>query len=288
MKTRKGLGKGLAALISEAEAPEEIGAHVSEIDVMLIDPNPYQPRQIFDDDSLEELKQSILSQGLLQPVLVRPHGDHFQLIVGERRWRAAKAAGLEQIPALVREVTRDEDMLELALLENVQRQDLNPIELAQALLKFQTSYALTQEVVAEKLGVSRAHVANTLRLLKLAPPIQEALSAGKITTGHARALLSVEDPAIRDDLFQRFLVEGRPSVREAEDLTRRTKPKMKTKAPVSESDHRQSLELAKIEDRLRRLLLTRVRIKTRSHGGIVEILFYTHEDLQRLLDLLEK
>lgn len=286
MKTRKGLGKGLAALISEAESPAETGAAVGEIALDRIDPNPFQPRQIFDDESIEELKQSIQAQGLLQPVVLRRHGERFQLIVGERRWRAAKAAGLSTIPSLIRDSATDEEMLELALLENVQRRDLNPIEIAQAILRLQESCKLTQEAVAEKLGVSRAHVANLIRLLKLPDRIRTALADGRITMGHARALLSVSDEKHQTELFERFLADGRPTVREAEDLTQRAAGKSKRKPVVA--DHRQELELHKMEERLRRALATRVRIKPRGRGGVLEIQFFSAEDLERILELLEK
>ncbi len=240
--------------------------------------------------AIEELKQSILTQGLLQPVLLRKQGERYQLIVGERRWRASRAAGLAAIPALVRDEASDEDMLELAILENVQREDLNPIEVAQAIVRLQTSCRLTQEVVAEKLGVSRAHIANTLRLLKLPGRIQAALSAGQITTGHARALLSVADEKQQAKLFERFLADGRPSVREAEDLTREASGKAKKTRHVTVSgiDHRQQLELNKIEEHLRRSLSTRVRIKPKGKGGTLEIQFYTADDLERLINLLER
>jgi ParB family chromosome partitioning protein len=286
MKTRKGLGKGLAALISEADTPAPSGAAPGDVALDLIDPNPFQPRQVFDDESLEDLTRSIQVQGLLQPVLLRRNGERFQLIVGERRWRAARAAGLSAIPAQVRDSATDEEMLELALLENVQRKDLNPIETAQAILRLQESCHLTQEIVAEKLGVSRAHVANLIRLLRLPERIKTALADGRITMGHARALLSVSDEKQQSELFERFLADGRPTVREAEDLARRAAGK--TRKKPAPADHRQELELRKLEERLRRVLSTRVRIKARGRGGVLEIQFFSAEDLQRILDLLEK
>lgn len=286
MKGRKGLGKGLAALITDADIPVEMTASVTDIPVDLVDPNPFQPRQVFDAEAIAELTQSIRVQGLLQPVLVRRHGDRYQLIIGERRWRAARAAGLTAIPSLVRESASDDEMLELAILENVQRQDLNPIELAQALLKLQTNCALTQESIAEKLGVSRAHVANTLRLLKLPDFIKTALAEGKITSGHARALLAVSDSREQKNLFERFLTDGRPTVREAEELTRRPRKAAET-AELSPADRRQQLELAKIEERLRRILSTRVAIKPRGRGGVLQIKFYSAEDLERILEFFD-
>jgi len=283
MTTRKGLGKGLAALISEADVPRETGASVNQIALDKIDPNPFQPRQVFDEESIEELKQSIQAQGLLQPVLLRQAGERYQLIVGERRWRAARAAGLQQIPALVRESATDEEMLELALLENVQRKDLNLIELAQAIQALQTTCSLTQDQVAQKLGVSRTQVTNILRLLKLPTEIQSALSEGMLTMGHARALLSVSDPRRRSKLFQSFLAEARPTVREAEALTRQ---KVVAQTTPSAREKQQLAEIKRIEERLRRALATRIRIKPRGHGGVLEIQFFTPEDLERILEIL--
>jgi len=289
MKMKKGLGKGLAALITEAEVPEDAGMTVVDVAVELVDPNPFQPRQVFDDEAIEDLKRSILAKGVLQPVLVRKSGDRFQLIVGERRWRASRAAGLEHIPAMVRDTATDEDMLELAVLENLQREDLNPIEVAQAILKLQTTCSLTQEAVADKLGVSRAHVANTVRLLKLPDRIKGALCDGRITAGHARVLLGIGDEREQTEMFERFLADGRPTVRQAEDLKRisagKTKP---SKSASAATDHRQELEIRKLEEHLRRSLSTRVKIKARGHGGIIEIQFYTNDDLNRLLEYFER
>ena len=288
MKTRKGLGKGLAALISEADVSEDVGVSVVDVGVDLVDPNPFQPRQVFDDDAIEELKQSILAKGILQPVLVRRNGERFQLIVGERRWRASRAAGLEHIPALVRDSASDEDMLELAVLENLQREDLNPIEVAHAILKLQQTCELTQEAVADKLGVSRAHVANTVRLLKLPERVQAAICEGKITPGHARALLGILDPKEQTELFEFFMSDSRPTVRQAEDLKRISAGRSKRmNGELSAQDRRQELEIKKLEERLRRALSTRVKIKPRGRGGSIEIQFYTSDDLNRLLEFFE-
>ncbi|HEY3295904.1 MAG TPA: ParB/RepB/Spo0J family partition protein [bacterium] len=288
MKMKKGLGKGLAALISEADVPDENGTVVTDVAVKLVDPNPFQPRQVFDDEAIEDLKRSILAKGVLQPVLVRKYGERFQLIVGERRWRASCAAGLEHIPALVRESASDEDMLELAVLENLQREDLNPIEVAHAILKLQTTCSLTQEAVADKLGVSRAHVANTVRLLKLPETMQAAVCDGKITAGHARALLGILDPREQIELFQRYISDSRPTVRQAEDLKRMATGKAKrSNGEVSALDRRQELEIKKMEDRMRRTLSTRVKIKPKGRGGTIEIQFYTSDDLNRLLEFFD-
>ncbi len=288
MKVRKGLGKGLAALISEADFREQEGTPVVDIAVELVDPNPFQPRRVFDEDSIQDLKRSILAKGILQPVLVRKHGERFQLIVGERRWRASRVAGLEHIPALVRETASDEDMLELSVLENLQREDLSPIEVAHAILKLQATCSLTQEAVADKLGVSRAHVANTIRLLKLPEHMQAALCEGIITAGHARVLLGISDPSEQAELFERFLADGRPTVREAEGIKRLSAGKAKDGKPQpSAMDRRQELEIKKLEERLRRVLSTRVKIKPRGRGGTIEIQFFTSDDLNRLLEFFD-
>jgi ParB family chromosome partitioning protein len=285
MKAHKGLGKGLRALITEV-GPEDAAFAVADLDVSLIEPNPFQPRTDFNDESLDELKQSILQQGVLQPVLVRRSGERYQLIIGERRWRATRAAGLATIPAIVRDVSGDLEMMELALLENVQRDDLNPIEVAHAIQQLQTMCGLTQENIAEKLGLSRAHVANISRLLRLPERIQAALKDDRLTMGHARALLSVADERERDSLFEQFISDTKLTVRVAEALTRRAKPH-KSNGGLTTAERRQQAEIARIEDRLRRALSTRVKIKPKGRGGIVEIQFHTHEELQRLLELLE-
>jgi ParB family chromosome partitioning protein len=290
MKSHKGLGKGLKALITESESVEETKTSSSEIAVDLIDPNPFQPRRVFDETSIDELKQSILQQGVLQPILLRQRGERYQIIIGERRWRATIAAGLSHIPAQIRAVESDEEMLELAILENVQREDLNPIELARAIQQLQSTCGLTQEQIAQKLGVSRAHVANTLRLLQLPVRIQTALEEGKLTAGHSRALLSVEDDKERDELFERFIVDGKMTVRTAEALTRKTKSKRKSKQgeDLFPDDRRRAQEIARIEDLLRRQLSTKVKIKPKGRGGVVEIVFFSSEDLERLLEFFEK
>ncbi|MCC6477418.1 ParB/RepB/Spo0J family partition protein, partial [bacterium] len=223
MKGHKALGKGLRALITEEEVQTSTSAapDIAHLSVDMIDPNPFQPRRIFRDEGIEELKQSILKQGLLQPVVVRQAGARYQLILGERRLRASKAAGLHTSPAQIRQVETSEEMLELAILENVHREDLTPIELAHAIARLMQQYSLTQEVVAEKMGMSRTNVANTLRLLKLPSKIQDALNDGKLTMGHARALLSVVDEGEQLDLFERFIVDGKITVRRAEVMTRK-------------------------------------------------------------------
>jgi ParB family transcriptional regulator, chromosome partitioning protein len=290
VKPPKGLGKGLRALITETELAAETGATISDIPVGLIDPNPFQPRAVFDDAEIEELKQSILKQGVLQPVIVRAMGARYQLVVGERRLRASRAAGRETIPAIIREVASDDEMLELALLENVVRSDLNPIEIAKAIVQLQTRCKLTQEAVADKLGMSRAHVANTVRLLKLPGHIQDALRDRKLTMGHARALLSVADDRERELIFNRFVSDGKLTVRAAEALTRNASVKA-IKARMNgelELGTKPSVELQRVEQRLQRALATRVKIKPGVRGGMIEIQYYSNDDLERLLELFEQ
>ncbi len=291
MKSHKALGKGLRALISDDEVTSSTAPapEVSHIAVELIDPNPFQPRKTFRDEGIEELKNSILKQGLLQPVVVRPAGERFELILGERRLRATKAAGLATIAAQIRVVESSEEMLELAILENVHREDLTPIELAQAIVRLQQQYTLTQEVVAEKMGMSRAHIANLVRLLKLPSRIQQALTEGKLTMGHARALLSVVDEGEQLDLFERFLVDGTLTVRNAEAMTRKKKPtKGKAEPAMSAADAREAKALAQVENNLSRQLSTRVKIKPKGRGGVIEITYYTIDDLNRLLEIVDK
>ncbi|MCB9366112.1 MAG: ParB/RepB/Spo0J family partition protein [Calditrichaeota bacterium] len=291
MKSHKALGKGLRALITEEEvvASTSSASDVSHISVELIDPNPFQPRRIFNDEAIAELRDSILKQGLLQPVVVRPAGSRYELILGERRLRATKAAGLPSIPAQIRLVQSSEEMLELAILENVHREDLTPIELAQAIVSLQQQYSLTQELIAEKMGMSRAHIANLVRLLKLPSKIQQALNEGKLTMGHARALLSVVDEGEQLDLFERFLVDGKVTVRTAEALTRRKKAaKSKPQSPQAIADSREAKAIAHVENVLSRQLATRVKIKPKGRGGTIEITYYTVDDLNRLLEIVDR
>jgi ParB family chromosome partitioning protein len=291
MKGHKALGKGLRALITEEEVQTSTSAapDIAHLSVDMIDPNPFQPRRIFRDEGIEELKQSILKQGLLQPVVVRQAGARYQLILGERRLRASKAAGLHTIPAQIRQVETSEEMLELAILENVHREDLTPIELAHAIARLMQQYSLTQEVVAEKMGMSRTNVANTLRLLKLPSKIQDALNDGKLTMGHARALLSVVDEGEQLDLFERFIVDGKITVRRAEVMTRKKPEAGKDKkGGVATVEGKEARALVQLEQTLSRQLATRVKIKPKGRGGVVEITYYSVEDLNRLLELVER
>jgi len=280
------LGKGLRALIAESETLAESVGHVAEIEIGRIEPNPLQPRQTFDALGIEELKQSIVTSGLLQPILVRRHGERYQIVVGERRLRASREAGLERIPARIVEVGSDREMLELSLLENIQREDLNSIELGEAFRRLQIDCQMTQEQIAARVGKSRTHVANILRLLKLPDEIKSSLRKGELTMGHARALLSAKDDKTRLALHRRFLAAA-VSVRVAEEMVHSRGESSHSSAALKPSEQRRRSHLARIEDRLRRRLSTRVKIRTRAQGGTIELDFYSDSDLERLVELIE-
>lgn len=270
---RKALGKGLGALI-----PVEEGATVGvmEVSVDQIRPNPFQPRRSFAPERLEELAESIRARGVLSPVILRRWGDGYELVAGERRWRAAKAAGLKTIPALIQEVSSDE-VLEIALIENLQREDLNPLEEAEAYQRLMQEHGLTQEEISRRVGKDRASIANTLRLLNLPPQLKEDLLAGRITMGHARALLALGGEARQ--LRARALVLSKGlSVRQTEELVRKqTRTHSSSRKPNSTPPQWRS-----IQDDLQRRLSTKVRLVKGRGKGKVEIEFYSEADLERI------
>lgn len=278
---RRGLGKGLSALISDAESPAE-GA--TEVPVGLIVPNPDQPRRDMDRTSVEQLAASIREHGVLQPVIVQPLPDgRYQLVAGERRWRAARLAGLNSIPAIVRQVS-EEERLELAIVENVQREDINVVEEAQAYRMLMERFGLTQEQVARKVGKSRVAVANTLRLLTLDEEIVEGLRQGKITEGHARALLMAPEDS-RLDIFHRAVRSGW-SVRETERAARAAVREREsgTESGVSRETSAPDPHILALEDSLRNVLATRVQIHSHNRRGTIEIHFYDLDDLSRIVE----
>lgn len=250
--------------------------------------NPNQPRKYFDEDKIDELAESIRRNGILQPVVVRPvGGESFELVAGERRFRAAVQAGLRTIPAVARDLD-DLETLEIALIENIQREDIKPLECAQAYRNLMDGFALTQEQVAERVGKSRSAVANTLRLLKLPLPILESLDRDEITEGHARALLTIADHEQRLEVWQRIVKQGL-SVREAERLSRTSgaSKTSKTGDVSRETRHRRpDPNLSDVEDKLRRYLGTKVVIARQGDRGNIGIEFYDDEDLMRIIDLL--
>lgn len=308
MAKRKALGRGLGAFFPDYEdenaqkqSKEERGEDstnpyvreredavniVLHVPVGSVRPNPNQPRKDFDELKLQELAGSIQQHGLIQPITVRRiGGDRYELVSGERRLRATKMAGIETIPAYVREVA-DNDSIAFALIENVQREELNPIEVALAYQQLIEECAFTQEQVATKVGKNRTTVTNMLRLLNLPAAIQAALKQRQISTGHARSLLSVEDESTQDKLLDKTIEEGW-SVRQVEEAVRRlgkpSKKKKSPKQPVNEDE----IHLNDISKRLRSKLSTKVQLKTKKKGGEIRIEYYSDEDLERLLSMFE-
>lgn len=280
MGPRKALGKGLGALIPGDETPAGLAA----LDVDAIAPNPRQPRQRMDPGRLQELAASIRAHGVLSPVVVRQGPRGYELVAGERRLRAAKLAGLRTIPALVKELT-PATALEVALVENLQREDLNPLEEAEVYHRLTEEFGLTQDEVAARVGRDRSSVANALRLLRLPRRLRDDLAAGVLTEGHARALLSLERPA--DQARTRDLVvSGGLSVRQTEALVRRLKGAGRPPKPPGRRPAAGDPNLSPLEDRLRRALGTKVRIVRRGNGGTVEIAYYSAEDLDRILEVI--
>jgi ParB family transcriptional regulator, chromosome partitioning protein len=280
MSAKHGLGRGLGALLSSSPSPaaETASSMVQELPIDSIVSNPRQPRKAFDTKSLHDLSQSLKRSGVLQPVVVRRHGPQFQIVVGERRWRAAKMAGLTYIPAVVREAT-DAETLELALVENLLREDLNPMEEAEAYQRLLTEFAWTQEELGARVGKDRSSVANCLRLLKLPELIQADLRAGRLTMGHARALLALASPAEQLKLREEILAHSW-SVRATEEGVQRKQRQAPRRAG------RRPAELAALEDSLREALATRVRLVGTERAGRIEIAYTSAEDLERLTELI--
>ena len=278
MANRSALGRGLGALLSPAPASTDPGVMVQELPVDSIRPNPQQPRKDFEINGLNELSASMRRSGLLQPVVVRRQGDFYQLVIGERRWRAAKLAGLDRIPAVIREAS-DAESLELALVENLLREDLNPMEEAEAYQRLLAEFNWTQEELAERVGKDRSSIANCLRLLKLPELIQADLRAGRLTMGHARALLSLDLVADQLRLRDEILAHSW-SVRATEEGVKNKRRQLQRRPP------RRNPELSALEDRLRETLVTRVRLVGNEHRGRIEIAYTSREDLDRLTELI--
>ena len=282
MDKRPALGKGLSALIPDAPEPR---TSMFELDVDRLTPSSFQPRGRVDDDRLEELAQSIRSNGVIQPIVVRRTGDGFQIIAGERRWRAAMKAGLTRVPVVVRDVAegREGSLLEMALIENIQRENLNPIDEALAYRRLSDEFHLSQEEIAGAVGKDRASVANYLRLLKLPDEVRERVAGGALTMGHARALVAVPDTAeqrrIADEVLKRSL-----SVRETEALVK--KAAQAGTPPVPSSPPRADVHTRAAEERLRLAVGTRVRIVRRGRRGRIEIEFGSEDELIRIYDWL--
>ena len=281
MSDKRRLGKGLGALIPDAFDTNS-DVEKSEIALEKIRPNPYQPRENFDQEKLEELAQSIREHGVLQAIVVCPTGSDadYYLVAGERRCRAAKLAGLKSIPAIVRSYD-NKAMLEIALIENLQREDLNPVEEAAAYRQLMKDYNYTQEDLAQRLGKSRPAIANSVRLLALPKKILDLIARGKLTAGQARPLLAITDQLKQEEFAQKIVEEGL-TARDAEKLSERTEKKnrtsMENKQVASEDPLTSELQL-----QIQRRLGTKVRIKPAKSGGTIEIHYYGEEDLERLI-----
>jgi ParB family chromosome partitioning protein len=297
---RNALGRGLGALIREAEpqpevtspagaaataaAPARIPSEQRAVDIDLIDPSPYQPRTRFREESLAELARSIYSTGIVQPLVVRHVGDsRFQLLAGERRWRAAQRAGLTRVPVVIRDVT-DETALEITLVENIQREDLNPLEEARAFERFMNEFHLTQEEVAARTGKDRATVANSVRLLRLEKPITDLIEDGRMSAGHGRALLGISDADVRLALAKQAS-RGGLTVRQIERLaSRRSRAPLAPAQPALDANARSAIE------QLQQTLGTRVtlRLPTKTRPGELQIEYYDEEQLAGLYDRLTR
>ncbi|MGE5615055.1 MAG: ParB/RepB/Spo0J family partition protein [Bacillota bacterium] len=278
---KKGLGKGLGALIASAEA-EDTG--VIEVKINDIEPNVDQPRKSFDDDKLKQLAESIKKHGIIQPLIVQREGDTYKIVTGERRWRAARMAGFQTVPVIIRELSGRE-VMEVALIENIQREDLNPIEEAEAYKKLIDDYGMTQEEISATVGKSRPAVANSLRLLSLGKGIKNMIVSGDISSGHARALISIEDPELQLKAAK-IIIEKGLNVRDTELLVKRiagNKDEKKNRRKTTGD-----AEYKAIEDRFREIFGTKVKIINRKNSGKILIEYYSPDDLDRIINIVEK
>lgn len=268
----KGLGKGLEALLGEAAA----SAPQQEIEISLIDPNPSQARQMFDEEGLAELAASIRQHGVIQPILLKPSNGRYFIVAGERRWRAARKAGLKTIPAVVKEID-ERELMEISLVENLQRQNLNPVEEAEGLQTLMEEYQLTQEDAAQRLGKSRSYIANSLRLLVLHPHVLDKLRANQITAGHARCLITLpEEQQLR---IAELIIERQLSVRQVEELVKQGGMKLREQRAADP-------EIMEAEALLRELLGTKVKLSGNQRRGRILIEYYSTDELEGILDKL--
>jgi ParB family chromosome partitioning protein len=278
---KRGLGRGLGALLGpepqESKPEAKPDGPVTELPLDQIVPNPKQPRKRFEPDALSELTASIKASGVIQPIVVRKVGDHYELIAGERRWRAAREAGLARIPAVIREATNAES-LELALVENLLREDLNPIEAAEGYRQLLADFGWTQEQLGQRIGKDRSSIANSLRLMKLPAPIQDDLREGRLTMGHALSLLSLTSEAEQMKLREQILAHSWS--------VRTTEADVKGRRAGLTPSRKRSVELAAFEDTLQRALMTRVRIVGNDRRGRIEIMYATAEELERIGEIL--
>ena len=278
------LGRGLGSLFDEPIIAESDDT-VQQLRITLVEPNKNQPRRSFDDDKIDELSQSIKEHGVIQPIIVVKNDDRYKIVAGERRWRAAKKAGLKEIPAVIRNYSEFE-ISQIALIENLQRENLNPIEEAMGYQMLMNKYNMTQEAVSDTIGKSRSAIANSIRLLSLDEPIRERLVSGDISSGHARALLSVESESARLALLD-TIIEQNLNVRQTEALAKQLqKPRYDRKTPPQCEELR--VQLSNLEDSLASYLGTKVRLLHNKKKGKIEIEYYGDDDLERILSLIGK
>ena len=286
-----GLGKGLSALFEDMDIEvtdvrnvrnrddiDENGIHF--LDINSISPNRKQPRKNFDDEKIDELAKSIEAHGILQPIMVRKTGEGYEIVAGERRWRAARKAGLKKVPSILRNLTEEQNML-VSIIENMQREDLNPMEEAEALSQMIITYGLTQEQISKSVGKSRPYITNVLRLLKLPAEIQELVTNGMLSTGHARAIIGIEDRKIQLELAK-YAAKEQISVREMEKLSKTNSSRGKAR-PLKK---KKSLEISCVEEELKEILGTKVQLKYSGKKGKLEIQCFSKEELDRIIDLL--
>lgn len=293
MAAKKGLGKGLDTLIpsnvlDSADNKQKIGKTQtpdSVVDINKVEPNRDQPRKNFDEDALEELADSIRQVGLIQPIVVQDRKGYYEIIAGERRWRACKKAGLKEIPVIIRNFT-EQEIVEISIIENIQREDLNPIEEAMAYKRLLEEFNLKQDEVAEKVSKNRTTITNSLRLLKLTDDVQQMIVDGKLSTGHARAIISIEDPAKQLEIAEKIFDE-KMSVREVEKYIKSLDKPAKPKKKVNES---LQVVYDNIEEQLKLMLGTKVSILSKSTegSGKLEIEFYNHDDLERIVEIIKR
>ncbi|TDT50487.1 ParB/RepB/Spo0J family partition protein [Fonticella tunisiensis] len=282
MATKKSvLGKGLGALIPEVDKTEEDVKHggVIEVNINDIFPNEDQPRRVFDDEKLEKLAQSIKEHGIIQPIIVKKEGKYYKIVAGERRWRAARLAGFKKVPVLEKELT-DKETMEISLIENLQREDLNPIEEAQAFKKLIDDFKMTQEEIAKRIGKSRPAIANSLRLLNLDKRVANYIIDGTLSEGHGRALLSIQDFELQYEVAKKIIDEGL-NVRQTEKLVQNLQ-KLKNEGNKKKE---KEIYIKDIEDRLKMYFGTKVSITKGRKKGKIEIEYYSDDDLQRILDI---
>ena len=279
------LGKGLSALIPDIPSDEpQQSERLRDVEVSKVRPNPFQPRENFDPTALQELKQSISEKGIIQPISVRVANSGYELIAGERRLRAVSELGLDRIPAYVMEVTTDEEMIELSLIENIQRENLNAVDEAKGYQTLVIKFNLTQDEVAKKVGKDRTTITNSLRILRLPRIIQDSLIKDEISAGHARALLTLTKKEDQINLWKQTL-KKKYSVRQIENIVKAEKPAV---APRKKSLPKQDPFINEAENKLRAILGTQVRIKDNKGKGKIEIEYYSNSDIERILELMER